>query len=295
MPSYSLEQLLTSCACSILATAVVLVSVYRLWPATRRLVLRRHPIRIIEWPHPSDVNESADGAGVATRYREIAYRKTLLLSKRRQRDLIKLFFALDLYKSMYWLGIPVLKSPSDMWMIQQLITEVRPDCIVETGTYYGGSALYYAQVLDGLGLPNAKVITIDLQDRTEYVSSKPLWKKRVNFVLGSSIDIEIVTRISQETDGKRVIVILDSAHTKQHVLAELQEYSPFVSVESYIVVEDTAFDSVPLRPARDDNGAAAAVRAFLQSDLGAEFAPDSSREIYLTTFHPGGWLKRRGR
>lgn len=266
--------------CCIAATAVFVI-----W---RRRARYGPPDAGLAWPSPKDMVEEA--AAVRARFRQISVRRSANLGDHSQKQLIRLMYEMDTYKSMYWLGIPVLKCPSDMWMMQQIITETRPDFIVETGTYYGGSALYYAHVLEGLGLSTATVITIDRTDRTHDASKISLWNDRVRFLRGNSIDDRVISAVASSVSGS-VMVVLDSDHSRRHVRAELEKYAQFVTVDSYLVVEDTAFDAVPLRQNRH-NGAAAAVREFLDTEMGAKFAPDLAREIFVTTFHPGGWLRR---
>ena len=111
------------------------------------------------------------------------------------------------------------------------------------------------------------------------------------FILGSSTDPEIVSRIAKQVKGKKVIVDLDSNHTKDHVSKELKAYSPLVSLGSYMIVEDTSMDGIPLWPGLGP-GPMAAVKEFLESDSSASFEPDFTREVFLMTFHPGGWLRR---
>ena len=243
-------------------------------------------------PRPVDLGSRKGRDEVRNRHRHIVERQAYTSSKEEREEAFKLFWKLNMWRSMYWFGIPVLKSPSDMWMMQQLIAEVRPDYIIETGTFFGGSALYYAHMLEGLGVADAKVITIDIVDKVAEASKHPLWKKRVEFVHGSSTDPEIVARITKRVDGKKVMVLLDSNHARHHVADELRAYSPLVNRGSYIVVEDTSLDGIPLVPDMPVPGPMAATREFLESEDGAAFKPDRARESFLFTFHPTGWLIR---
>ncbi|UCC41491.1 MAG: class I SAM-dependent methyltransferase [Candidatus Aminicenantes bacterium] len=185
-----------------------------------------------------------------------------------------------------------LKNPCDMWMLQQIIYETKPDYIIETGTYLGGSALYFAQILEGMGLDQSKVITIDIEDYCHETAKLRLWKKRVEFIHGSSTGPEIVARISQLVQGKKVIVDLDSNHQRDHVFQEMMSYGPMVNPGSYLVVEDTNIDGVPVHP-NYGPGPMAAVHDFLKTDLEKTFTQDVSREAMILTFFPGGWLKKK--
>ena len=193
---------------------------------------------------------------------------------------------------MWFQGIKIIKNPCDLWMMQQIMHEIKPDFVVETGTMRGGSALYWAHTLSGLGLEDAKVLTVDVADETQEAAERSLWKKHVQFFHGSSTDPAIVAQIAQLVQGKTVLVVLDSDHTMKHVREELRLYSGLVSAGSYIVVEDTHYDSVPTHPERGP-GPMAAVNAFLQEGGSELFEQDITREAMVMTFNPGGWLKRK--
>jgi cephalosporin hydroxylase len=241
-------------------------------------------------PTPVDLSDPEGRAEVRRRYEEVVARRIARFGPNFQDRTLIHFWELDLWQNMWWLGIPVLKTPSDMWMMQQLIAEVRPDFIIEAGTSHGGSSLYFANVLEGLGLDHAKVITIDVERMISEASKHPFWQKHVEFILGSSVDPEVVSKIRERVKGGTVMVVLDSNHAQHHVAQELEAYGPLVTPGSYIVAEDTALDGIPLAP--DWAGPMSAVKEFLQSETGAYFEPDTAREAYLVTFHPGGWLRR---
>jgi cephalosporin hydroxylase len=205
---------------------------------------------------------------------------------------MKLFHEVPVWQHMFFQNVQIEKNPLDLWMMQQIIYEQRPDLIVETGTWRGGSALYWAYTLNGMGLENSRVATVDIQDLTRTAAANPLWKKYVSFFLGSSTDAAIVSRIAELARGKKVLVTLDSDHTMGHVINELHAYAPMVSRGSYLVVEDTHMDGVPTAPDFGP-GPMAAVRRFLEEDAGKAFTQDLTREAYIMTFNPGGWLLRK--
>ncbi len=225
-------------------------------------------------------------------YREIIRKRDVRLSLEKQNELMKLFHELDVWDNMWFQGIKIIKNPCDLWMMQQIMHEIKPDFVVETGTMRGGSALYWAHTLSGLGLEDAKVLTVDVADETQEAAERSLWKKHVQFFHGSSTDPAIVAQIAQLVQGKTVLVVLDSDHTMKHVREELRLYSGLVSTGSYIVVEDTHYDSVPTHPERGP-GPMAAVNAFLQEGGSELFEQDITREAMVMTFNPGGWLKRK--
>ena len=196
------------------------------------------------------------------------------------------YVAQDFFMANHWLGVQTLQNPLDAWVTQEIITEVRPDVIVEAGTYKGGSAIMWAALLELLK-PDSKVITIDVNDQTNAARETDIWKRRVEFLKGSSTAPATVQNVRQQVEGKRALVILDSLHTRDHVYDELKIYSKMVPVGSYIIVQDTgAFKPV----VSDLSGAAQAITDFLaETD---DFEIDKSRERFLLTTNPTGYLKR---
>ena len=188
-----------------------------------------------------------------------------------------------------WLGIETLQNPNDVWMIQEIICEVRPDLIVETGTNRGGSAALWAMVLQQVN-PNGRVITIDIKD---YVPTEardlPIIKEKVDFLLGSSTDPKIVDEVRRRTEGKKVLVLLDSDHSKKHVVDEMDAYGPMVTKGSYMVVQDTDINGHPVLP-EFGPGPWEALDDFLPRN--PQFQPDKSRERLMFTMHPRGFLTR---
>jgi len=183
-----------------------------------------------------------------------------------------------------WLGTQILKCPLDLWIYQEILCRTRPDVIVETGTWSGGSALYLASICDLLG--TGRVITIDIEARP----GRPQ-HPRVTYVTGSSVDAQVVGRIRGEIGAEEsTMVVLDSDHSREHVLAELRAYAPLVGDGCYMIVEDTAAAEVarPI-PGSDPLGG---VREFLAEN--PAFAADEDCEKFLMTWNPGGYLRRIG-
>ena len=174
-------------------------------------------------------------------------------------------------------------APLDLWVYQEIIFEVRPDIIVECGTCEGGSALFLASMCDLV--KNGRIISIDIDPG----ASRPK-HKRVRYMLGSSTDPEIVGRVRREVRPRdSVMVILDSDHSKEHVLGELRAYAPMITTGSYIIVEDTNVNGNPIY-ADFGPGPMEAVDEFLSEHGGFEI--DRSREKFLMGFNPRGWLRR---
>ena len=183
-----------------------------------------------------------------------------------------------------WLGVPAVKYPADMWIYQELLTRLRPELVVEAGTFMGGSALFLATVCDALGC--GRVITIDTA-----ISGPAPPHPRIDYMQGSSTDPEVLASVAtaaRESTG--VLVILDSDHSRDHVLAELRAYAPLVSEGSYVVVEDTNLNGYPVLPGWGA-GPTEAAAAFLRER--PDFEVDRSLERFLVTANPRGFLRRR--
>lgn len=179
----------------------------------------------------------------------------------------------------HWKGVEVLKHPNDLVSMQEIIWDTKPDVIIETGTWKGGSAMFYAD----LG------VEVHSVDKAPASATPPY--PGVHYYRGESTLPRNLYRITQAVQGKRVMVSLDSDHSKANVLAELDAYHRFVSIGCYLVVEDTALGTWLTGTVHDDgDGPAAALDEWLPAH--PEFQPDAYRERFGPTMHPGGWLLR---
>ncbi|MBW2295309.1 MAG: class I SAM-dependent methyltransferase [Deltaproteobacteria bacterium] len=179
-----------------------------------------------------------------------------------------------------YLGILTWQNPFDVWITQEIMFEVKPDVIVETGTFRGGSAALWATFLTQIN-PQGRVITIDIEDkRDEAAKNLPIVKRMVTFLLGSSSGPEVVEQVRKALVGKRALFILDSAHTREHVLSELRAYGDMVPVGSYIIVQDTI-----------GTGAYAGIQEFLQET--DAFEHDQSRERLMISNNTGREIETR--
>lgn len=219
-------------------------------------------------------------------------------AERAARQFHQVFYGKGLHGQTWYRGVRLIKCPLDLWIVRELVERIRPDAIIETGTYLGGSALYYGDLLDAID--HGLVVTIDQHPlayhaaSTETVTAPPWRHPRVRYLIGSSVAPAILRQVRVLVPAEaRTMVFLDSDHSKAHVLAELMAYAPFVSSGSYLVVEDTNINGHPVK-ADFGPGPMEAVRAFLALEDGREFAPDAACERYLLTMNPGGWLKRGG-
>lgn len=202
-----------------------------------------------------------------------------------------------------WLGRPIIQYPQDIVAMQQIIWETQPDLIIETGIAHGGSLIFSASMLElnaacG-GNPDARVLGIDIdirQHNKEAIEAHPMYR-RISMIEGSSIDPAVVAQVHEAAKGKKsVLVCLDSNHTHDHVLAELEAYADLTTVSSYCVVFDTIIEDLPVGTYTDrpwDKGAnpKTAVHQWLKSH--PEFVIDKGiDEKLLISVAPDGYLKR---
>jgi cephalosporin hydroxylase len=182
-----------------------------------------------------------------------------------------------------WLGVQTSKLPFDLFIYQELIFQVRPDLIIECGTALGGSALFFASICDLVD--HGQVVSIDIEHR-EGRPEHP----RIKYLLGSTVSEDIVAKVkAMAHDKDQVLVSLDSDHSKGHVLKELEIYSQFVSLNSYMVVEDTNVNGHPVAP-EFGPGPMEALQEFLK--VNHDFIVDKTREKFYLTFNPQGYLRK---
>jgi cephalosporin hydroxylase len=187
------------------------------------------------------------------------------------------------WKNTRWLSVNAYKTPLDLWIYQELIVSLRPELIVETGTADGGSALFLATVCDAVDC--GEILSIDVRakpNRPEH--------DRITYATASSVAPETLGLVAEYAHDKApVLVILDSDHSREHVLAELRAYAPFVTPGSYLVVEDTNLNGHPV-VSNFGPGPMEALREFLVER--SDFSPDVDQEKFLLSFNPGGYLRR---
>lgn len=188
------------------------------------------------------------------------------------------------HQQVFWMGHEMQKCPMDLFMYQEILYETRPDLIIECGTWKGGSALYMAHLCDIMS--HGMVVTVDI-NRFIGFPQHP----RIMYVTGSSVDSSIIKQVSGIASGFRnVMVILDSDHTKPHVLKELEAYSEFVTPHQFLIVEDTNIHGHPVRTDLPE-GPWEAVKQWLPKQEG-DFIVDKMCERFLMTFNPSGYLRR---
>jgi len=212
-----------------------------------------------------------------------------------------------------WLGRPIIQYPQDMVAMQELIWRVRPDLIIETGIAHGGSLILSASMLAMLDYcdaienkqlldpaqPRRRVVGVDIDIRAHNrtaIEAHPL-ANRIDMIQGSSIAPEVLEQVRHHTEGRKtVLVCLDSNHTHDHVLAELEAYAPLVTPGSYCVTFDTLIEDMPRgsypdRPWDVGNNPKTAVRAFLKQHPEFEVDWEIDHQL-LVSVAPEGYLKR---
>lgn len=202
-----------------------------------------------------------------------------------------------------WMGRPIIQYPQDMLALQEIIWDVKPDLIIETGIAHGGSLIFSASMLTLLEacgeIEKGEVLGIDIDIRAhnkEAIEAHPMSKKITMFE-GSSIDEEMIARVHEFAKrGKRILVILDSNHTHEHVLAELRAYANLASIGSYCAVFDTIVEDLPTDSFDNrlwgvGNNPKTAVWEFLKENNNFEIDKSIENKI-LITVAPDGYLKR---
>ncbi len=204
--------------------------------------------------------------------------------------------------SFSWMGRPVIQLPEDLFRVQEVIFQVKPDVIIETGVAHGGSLIFYAGLFKAMGA--GRVIGVDIEIRPhnrEAIEAHPL-SEDITLIEGSSIEPRIVKEVASLIKPKeKVLVMLDSNHSKAHVLAELESYSPLVSTNSYIVAADGIMAELSGAPRSAPdwswNNPKAAAEDFVKSnpDFVMEEPPIPFNEGQITervTYWPSAWLRR---
>ncbi len=196
-----------------------------------------------------------------------------------------------------WNGVPIQKCPFDLFNYQEILSSQKPDYIIECGAYRGGSTLFFANLCDMFG--KGKVISIDICERAENWNPKTRKHDRVICIAGSSTDLKVLKAVEEMVaDSSSNFVILDSLHTKQHVLEELRAYSRFLFPGNYIIVEDSNLNGHPLPPEMHRGTSTggpyeAAIEFLAEND---KFEVDRHYEDnFLFSYAPSGYLFRKPR
>lgn len=195
-----------------------------------------------------------------------------------------------------WLDLPIIQSTEDIIAAQELVWKVKPDVIIETGIAWGGSIVFYASLLQLIG--KGKIVGIDValpQKNIDKIMAYP-FSDRIELIKGSSIDQAIVDQAASHVNsGDTVMLMLDSNHTHEHVLKELEMYAHLVTKDSFIIVSDTVVEDIPPqehrpRPWGPGDNPKTAVNAFLETADRFVLDPYYNAKA-LVTFDKGGYIK----
>jgi cephalosporin hydroxylase len=227
--------------------------------------------RIASYAQPGDLREAAAAFNVASNRDKYSY-------------------------NFSWMGRPIIQYPQDMIAMQELIWAIQPDLIIETGIAHGGSLIYYASLLELIGKGTVLGIDIDIREHNRREIEAHPMAKRIEMLQGSAIDETLVAEVARRAEGKQtVMVCLDSNHTHDHVLRELQLYAPFTTVGSYCVVFDTIVEDMPRgaydRPWDVGNNPKTAVWEYLKTNDDFEIDRSIDNKL-LISVAPEGYLKR---
>ena len=210
------------------------------------------------------------------------------------------FDASSHYKYSYhfkWLGRPIIQFPQDIVAMQEVIWNVKPQLIIETGIAHGGSLIFYSSMLELIGDEGMVLgIDIDIRPHNRVEIENHSMFKRIKMIEGSSIDKDVISQVYEFAKYRApILVILDSMHTYAHVLEELITYSPLVTKDSYLVVFDTVIEDMPKgffqdRPWGKGNNPKTAILEFQKSNSRFEVDREIENKL-LITVAPGGYLK----
>ena len=227
------------------------------------------------------------------------------LSQNKKLKNLALEFFINSWKYKYsysfnWLGRPIIQIPQDIVALQEIIWEVKPDLIIETGIAHGGGLIFYASMLELIGKGEVLGIDIDIRKHNRKEIEKHKMFKRIKMIEGSSVDKKVIKKVANIVKKhKKVMVCLDSLHTHEHVLKELNLYSKFVSPGTYLVVFDTIIEYLPKgffgnKPWDKGNSPATAIKAFLKKNKNFIINRDIGNKLVITST-PGGFLKKLDR
>ena len=197
-----------------------------------------------------------------------------------------------------WLGRPIIQYPQDIIAMQEIIWKVKPDLIIETGIAHGGSLILSASILELLGHGKVLGIDVDIRKHNRKEIEKHRLSKRIKMIEGSSTEKNIVNKVHRFAKGKRILLSLDSNHTHEHVLNEMNYYSPLVTKGSYMIVFDTVIEDISRyfskkeinRPWRKGNNPKTAVIEFLKTNNRFKIDKEIENKLGITVA-PSGYLK----
>ena len=204
--------------------------------------------------------------------------------------------------SFTWLGRPIIQLPEDMMRIQEVIYSLQPDVVIETGVAHGGSLVFYASLCKAMARGRVIGIDIEIRPHNRAAIETHALSSFITLIEGSSVDATIIEKVqAQIGPDDKVLVLLDSCHTKEHVLSELRAYAPLVSPGSYIVAMDGIMEQVAGAPRTEPdwtwNNPRRAALEFAETN--SEFAIEEPAFLFnegtiteRVTYWPAAFIKR---
>jgi cephalosporin hydroxylase len=195
--------------------------------------------------------------------------------------------SLDAVLKSTYLGIPTLKNPIDFWIYQEILYEIKPTLLIEIGNFCGGSTLALAHIMDNINKDNYKIIAIDIDHSR--IFNKVKEHKNIEFITGDALFV--INKVKKFINkNSKVLIIEDSSHMYGNTLGILNLYSEFVSINSYFIVEDSIISNGLDFPEDFEGGPFRAIEEFIKENK--NFEVDRSKERFLLTWNPKGFLKR---
>jgi len=215
---------------------------------------------------------------------------------KKSRDWVDLAFDYEYVYHFRWLGRPIIQFPQDMVAVQELIWKIKPDFIIESGIARGGSLIFYASILQLMNHGKIIGIDIDIREHNKKEIEKHFLFKRIKMIQGSSTDPIVIDQIKKIIKNKKkIMILLDSNHTEEHVLKELEIFSKFVGSGSYIIVFDTIIENMRKHHFKNrlwnhGNNPRTAISKFLKQNKRFKIDCDITKKLLITSC-PDGYLK----
>ena len=243
----------------------------------------------MDWPSEKDIEE-------IKKHVLIKKEKNIDQLKKDSKQWIRTGWENKISYELTWLGVPIIQIPNDMILMQELIFQIKPDVIIECGVAHGGSLIYYSSLLELLGKGKVIGIDIEIREHNRIMIEKHPMMKRITLIERSSVDPDTIEIVKKEISGNsRVLVCLDSNHTKSHVFKELKLYSELVTPGSYLIVFDTIMpELVGLDGSKEDwdlNNPLEAIKDFLE--INDNFEIDEKYSKLYVSYCLHGFLKRK--
>lgn len=208
---------------------------------------------------------------------------------------VKAYVQSRLTHEVTWMGIPIIQFPQDICMMQELLWKVRPDVIVECGVAHGGSLVFYASQMELMGKGRVIGVDVEIRHHNRLAINNHMMAHRIELIEGSSIDLQTVGLVKDKIKGaRRVMVVLDSNHSTEHVARELELYSDMVTEGSYLIAMDGAqayvWDIPNAKPGWEEDNPLIAIERFVKRDK--RFVIDEHYTRLIVTSNPKGFLRR---